>query len=114
MSFFFIFVWAITLTSCFIYRAPEHLVEDVAGEGEVRAVFDLSDRRGNKADVVAGCLVNVGSLDGSEKFRLMRDGTCVHRRPHPGHRLLRHTLSPCLHSASPLTPRLRICQPRVL
>lgn len=59
-------------------RAPEHLVEDVAGEGEVRAVFDLSDRRGNKADVVAGCLVNVGSLDGSEKFRLMRDGTCVH------------------------------------
>ena len=78
MSFFFIFVWAMTLTSCFIYRAPEHLVEDVAGEGEVRAVFDLSDRRGNKADVVAGCLVNVGSLDGSEKFRLMRDGTCVH------------------------------------
>jgi translation initiation factor IF-2 len=59
-------------------RAPEKLVESVAGEAEVRAVFDLSNRRGNKADVVAGCLVNVGALDGSERFRVMRDGSPAH------------------------------------
>jgi len=59
-------------------RAPERLVESVAGEAEVRAVFDLSGRRGNKADVVAGCLVNLGALDGSERFRVMRDGAPAH------------------------------------
>ena len=59
-------------------RAPERLVESVAGEAEVRAVFDLSNRRGNKANVVAGCLVNVGALDGSERFRVMRDGSPAH------------------------------------
>ena len=48
------------------------------GEAEVRQVFDLSERRGNKANIVAGCLVNRGSLDGSEKFRLVRDGVVVH------------------------------------
>ena len=58
-------------------RAPERLVESVAGEAEVRAVFDLSGD-GNKADVVAGCLVNVGALDGSERFRVMRDGAAAH------------------------------------
>ena len=52
--------------------------ESVAGEAEVRAVFDLSGRRGNKADVVAGCLVNLGALDGSERFRVMRDGAAAH------------------------------------
>ena len=58
--------------------APERLVEEVLGEAEVRQVFDLSERRGNKANIVAGCLVNRGSLDGSEKFRLVRDGVVVH------------------------------------
>ena len=58
--------------------APERLVEEVLGEAEVRQVFDLSDRRGNKANIVAGCLVNRGSLNGTEKFRLLRDGVVVH------------------------------------
>ena len=58
--------------------APERLVEEVLGEAEVRQVFDLSERRRNKANIVAGCLVNRGSLDGSEKFRLVRDGVVVH------------------------------------
>jgi translation initiation factor IF-2 len=58
--------------------APERLHEEVLGEAEVRQVFDLSDRRGNKANIVAGCLVNKGSLDGSEKFRVLRDGEEMH------------------------------------
>lgn len=58
--------------------APESLVEDVYGEAEVRQVFDLSDRRGNKANLVAGVLVNKGSLDGDEKFRVLRDGKPMH------------------------------------
>ena len=53
-------------------------MEEVLGEAEVRQVFDLSERRGNKANIVVGCLVNRGSLDGSEKFRLVRDGVVVH------------------------------------
>jgi translation initiation factor IF-2 len=58
--------------------APERRVEEVAGEAEVRRVFDLSDRRGNKADIVAGCVVNRGTLDGDAKFRVVRDGRAVH------------------------------------
>jgi translation initiation factor IF-2 len=58
--------------------APETLVEEVYGEAEVRQVFDLSDRRGNKADIVAGCVVNKGSLDGDEKFRVLRGGVSLH------------------------------------
>ena len=50
--------------------APERRVEEIAGEAEVRRVFDLSDRRGNKADIVAGCVVNRGTLDGDAKFRV--------------------------------------------
>ena len=58
--------------------APERRVEEIAGEAEVRRVFDLSDRRGNKADIVAGCVVNRGTLDGDAKFRVVRDGRAVH------------------------------------
>lgn len=58
--------------------APERLHEEVMGEAEVLQVFDLSDRRGNKANIVAGCMVNKGSLSGVEKFRLMRDGVPAH------------------------------------
>ena len=58
--------------------APEKLVEEIHGEAEVRQVFDLSDRRGNKANLVAGCVVNKGSFDSDEKFRVMRDGEVLH------------------------------------
>ena len=58
--------------------APETLEEEVYGEAEVRQVFDLSNRRGNKANIVAGCVVNRGSLDGDEKFRVLRGGVAAH------------------------------------
>ena len=58
--------------------APETLEEEVCGEAEVRQVFDLSTRRGNKANTVAGCVVHRGSLDGDEKFRVLRGGAAAH------------------------------------
>jgi translation initiation factor IF-2 len=58
--------------------APETLEEEVCGEAEVRQVFDLSTRRGNKANTVAGCVVHRGSLDGDEKFRVVRGGAVAH------------------------------------
>ena len=58
--------------------APETLEEEVCGEAEVRQVFDLSARRGNKANTVAGCVVHRGSLDGDEKFRVVRGGAVAH------------------------------------
>ena len=58
--------------------APETLTEEVYGEAEVRQVFDLSSRRGNKANLVAGCVVTKGSLDGDEKFRVVRGGAAAH------------------------------------
>ena len=58
--------------------APTTLTEEVYGEAEVRQVFDLSSRRGNKANLVAGCVVTKGSLDGDEKFRVVRGGAAAH------------------------------------
>ena len=58
--------------------APETLEEEVCGEAEVTQVFDLSGRRGNKANTVAGCVVRRGALDGDEKFRVLRGGTAAH------------------------------------
>ena len=72
--------------------APEKLHEEVLGEAEVRQVFDLSDRRGNKADIVAGCMVNRGSLDGTEKFRLMRGGEAMHQGLLEASSIRRHRL----------------------
>ena len=72
--------------------APERLHEEVLGEAEVRQVFDLSDRRGNTANIVAGCMVNKGSLDGTEKFRLMRDGEAVHEGLLDASTIRRHRL----------------------
>ena len=55
-----------------------HCNEEIAGEAEVLQVFDLSDKRGNKANIVAGCMVSRGSIQKAEKFRLIRDGEPVH------------------------------------
>ena len=84
--------------------APESLVEDVYGEAEVRQVFDLSDRRGNKANLVAGVLVNKGSLDGDEKFRVLRDGKPMHEgTAGRGFPKSRHTVLPKLVTVCPCT-----------
>ena len=40
-------------------------------------MFDLSDRKKSVASLVAGCIVNRGSIKADEKFRLMRDGEPV-------------------------------------
>ncbi|EEH58762.1 uncharacterized protein MICPUCDRAFT_15560, partial [Micromonas pusilla CCMP1545] len=65
---------------------------EVLGEAEVRQVFDLSGRRGNKANMVAGCVVNSGSFSAVEKFRLLRDGEPVHEGLLDAQSIRRHRL----------------------
>ena len=72
--------------------APERLHEEVLGEAEVWQVFDLSGRRGNKANMVAGCVVNSGSFSAVEKFRLLRDGEPVHEGLLDAQSIRRHRL----------------------
>jgi len=60
-------------------RAPIHKVEQVNGEAEVLATFDIKGKKGEK-EKVAGCRVSTGTISNLEGafFRVMREGGVVH------------------------------------
>jgi len=58
--------------------APMVEHEQVEGEANVLQIFDMSDKKGNNATIVAGCVVGKGTLKAGEKFKLIRDGASVH------------------------------------
>ena len=58
--------------------APMEEHEQVEGEASVVQIFDMSDKKGNNATIVAGCVVSQGAMKAGEKFKLFRDGKCLH------------------------------------
>ena len=58
--------------------APMEEHEQVEGEASVVQIFDMSDKKGNNATIVAGCVVGQGAMKAGEKFKLLRDGKCLH------------------------------------
>ncbi|CEF98965.1 Translation elongation/initiation factor/Ribosomal, beta-barrel [Ostreococcus tauri] len=58
--------------------APMEEHEQVEGEASVMQIFDMSGTKGNNATIVAGCVVGQGTMKVGEKFKLIRDGVCVH------------------------------------
>lgn len=58
--------------------APMEEHEQVEGEASVVQIFDMSDKKGNNATIVAGCVVGQGAMKAGEKFKLFRDGKCLH------------------------------------
>ena len=58
--------------------APMEEHEQIEGEANVVQIFDMSGAKGNNATIVAGCVVGQGAMKAGEKFRLIRDGVCIH------------------------------------
>jgi len=58
--------------------APMEEHEQIEGEANVLQIFDMTGTKGNNATIVAGCVVGQGTLKVGEKFRLIRDGVCLH------------------------------------
>ena len=58
--------------------APMEEHEQIEGEANVVQIFDMSGTKGNNATIVAGCVVGQGAIKAGEKFRLIRDGVCLH------------------------------------
>jgi translation initiation factor IF-2 len=58
--------------------APMEEHEQIEGEASVVQIFDMSATKGNNATIVAGCVVGQGAMKVGEKFKLIRDGVCLH------------------------------------
>jgi translation initiation factor IF-2 len=58
--------------------APMEEHEQIEGEASVVQIFDMSEKKGNNATIVAGCVVGQGTMKAGEKFKLFRDGECLH------------------------------------
>ena len=58
--------------------APMEEHEQIEGEANVLQIFDMTGTKGNNATIVAGCIVGQGTMKVGEKFRLIRDGVCLH------------------------------------
>ena len=59
-------------------KAPMEEYEEIVGEADIVQIFDMTGTKKNNASLVAGCVVSIGSIKSTEKFRILRDGVPIH------------------------------------